>query len=592
MKKHRARTILRPHRRGLQPALNQARQQILEGIAQNGPLQETLTAVAQLAQLHPSRGAGVLIPTAQGLQLAASSGFPASIAEAINTKTAPGLPEDILTFPLQSAAGEQLGAILLHCPSDTPLSSYQAERLDIAQRLAVIAIEQHHMVDELTHRAQYDSLTNLCNRLTMENRLSQLVMRSRSSPKAIGVLYLGLDRFRLVNDILGHRTGDELLRQVGERLRTVVRDSDIVARSGGDEFVVIIPAMTRPDEVELLAEKLRSRLAQSFEVHGHQLCLTASIGACTGMPGTAPETLQRDAYTALHHAKRQGRNRTVMFDPAMGYAPPQRLEMERHLRSAIRNHELELHYQPQIDLSSGTLAGVEALLRWRHPSLGMVSPGTFIPIAEETGLINSIGEWALDEACRQAAQWQQQGLSKVRIGVNVSALQLAQPDFTATVRQVLERNHVPPGLIELEITETMLMSDPERSIKHINQLREMGVRFAIDDFGTGHSSLAYVQNLPVQTLKIDRSFITHIQEATERPPLVENIIRLGHSLNLQVITEGIETAAQHYALLAMGCDEGQGYLYSRPMAASALVTWEQRWVAPPAPNKHEPALVL
>jgi diguanylate cyclase (GGDEF)-like protein len=575
MKRLHPRRTLRPRRREHNHALNLCRQDILEQIAQNTTLEETLSAIARMAQLNPRTGAGILIPTAQGVRLVASPDFPPTLAAAFNAAQVPDIPHDIQAHTLQSAAGEQLGAILLCRHPSNRLSALEAEHLSVAQRLAVIAIEQHNMVEELIHRAQYDSLTNLCNRLTMENRLSQIVQRSRSAPKTVGVLYLGLDRFRLVNDVLGHRTGDELLRQVGDRLRGAVRDSDIVARSGGDEFVVIIPAMARPGEVEAVAEKLRNRLAESFDVHGHQLCLTVSIGGCSGAPGADPEVLQRDAYTALHHAKRQGRNRTVMFDPAMGSAPPQRLEMERHLRSAIRHQELELHYQPQIELRTGQLAGVEALLRWRHPSLGLVSPATFIPIAEETGLIVSIGEWALDEACGQARQWQKEGLSTVRVGVNVSALQLEQSSFTEDVMGHLAQHELDAALIELEITESSLMSDPERSIAQLHSLRDRGIRFAIDDFGTGHSSLAYVQNLPVETLKIDRSFVIKIQQASDRPPLLENVIRLAHSLHLRVIAEGVETAAQHHALLAMGCDEGQGYLYSRPLLAHAVIDWDR-----------------
>ena len=592
MKRRNLRVLPRHHRQRQREALNQARQDILEQIAQNAPVEETLTAIAHLVQLSPPSSIGILAPTDQSLQLFCGPGFPREVAQAVTETPQPALPPDTQTIPLESAAGERLGAILICRTSSVPLSPLEREHLHIAERLAVIAIEQHNMVQELTHRAQYDSLTNLCNRLTMESRLSHLVIRSRSVPKPVGVLYLGLDRFRVVNDVLGHRTGDELLRQVGERLRTAVRDSDIVARSGGDEFVVIIPAMNRTDEAVAVSEKLRARLAQPFEVHGHQLCLTVSIGGCTGFPGTSPEALQRDAYTALHHAKRQGRNRTVMFDPAMGSVPPQRLEMERHLRSAIRHQELELHYQPQIDLASGRLAGVEALIRWRHPSLGLVSPATFIPIAEETGLIVSIGEWSLGEACRQAREWVGHGLSHVRVGVNVSALQLEQSGFTQDVLRHLAHHQLPPGLIELEITESLVMRDPERSMAQIQQLRQHGICFAIDDFGTGHSSLAYVQNLPVQCLKIDRSFVSKIEHASDRPPLLENIIRLAHSLNLRVIAEGVETAAQHHALLALDCDEGQGYLYSRPLMAPAVLAWDHQHPAHIAQVTQDPQPAL
>lgn len=388
----------------------------------------------------------------------------------------------------------------------------------------------------------------------------------------VALLYMDLDRFKLVNDVLGHRVGDALLGQVARRLESCTRRSDILARVGGDEFVLLLSELPDPSGAAAVARKILEALGDSFEVEGHELFVTASIGISV-YPVDAEDAaaLQKHADHAMYWAKRQGANSFATFGQGIRTASPERLEMETHLRRALERNEMLLNYQPLYEAGAGGLVGVEALLRWKHPELGMVSPATFIPIAEETGLIVPLGSWSLNEACRQRRDWKDAGLPPFRVAVNVSPLQFDQEGFVEDVAAAIRHFGIPPHLLELELTESGIMQDLESSIQRMLRLRELGVRLAIDDFGTGRSSLSYLQRLPLETLKIDQSFVREIRVAADRPPLIQSIITMAHALGLTVVAEGVETPEQMDALVAMGCDVLQGYLLSRPVPPEDVI---------------------
>jgi diguanylate cyclase (GGDEF)-like protein len=545
---------------------------ILESIAQNEPASATLAKIGRFAAPNQADWFALHTQRDEGLLLEAANGLPEDVAQQLNavqdltTLASFGLT----TRPLISGAAEILGALTVPKQPDRTLSVDQEQRLNEAARLAVIALEQRNLIQELTYRAHHDSLTNLKNRLALERDIEQLARCSRRFLASF--LYIGLDRFRVVNDVLGPYAGDQILKLAAQRIRRGVRSQDHVARLGGDEFVVVIPDM-RPDDAATTAARLLSALAEPFTVDESEIIVTASIGIAAGdCRASLPDELQRRAYLAMLAAKRSGSNQVKAFEPAMEKNRPESLEMERRLRGAMENQEMLLHFQPQVCLRTGRLMGAEALLRWNHAGVGLVSPGKFIPIAERTGLINAFGEFALLEGCLQARRWNQT-LGPIRMGINVSPLQFSQETFVTTVTAALEKSGLPPHCLDLEITESAVMDDQNLAVQRILQLRELGVRFSIDDFGTGHSSLAYLSVLPANTLKIDQAFVREIRHPDDRPPLVESIIRMAHQLSISVIAEGIETPAQDEVLKLMGCEEGQGYLYSKPMPPDAFAAW-------------------
>lgn len=545
---------------------------ILESIAHNQPARLTLEKIGRLAVPDPADWCALHVQGSEGLSLEAGMGLSDEMARQMGfTEDLPALTSlGFITRPLISGAAEVLGALSVPNRGGRGLSAEQEQRLNEAARLAVIALEQRNLIEELTYRAHHDSLTNLRNRLALEREIQQL---ARSAPRLVATfLYIGLDRFRIVNDVLGPSVGDQILKLAAQRIRRCVRGPDLVARSGGDEFVVVIPEL-RTEDADATSIRLLQTLAEPFTVDDSELVVTASVGVATGdCRVTRPEELQRQAYLAMLAAKRAGSNQIKPFEPAMEKTRPETLEMERRLRMALDRKEMHVHYQPQVSLQTGRLVGAEALLRWNHEGIGLVSPAKFIPIAESTGLIGSFGGFVLSEACRQTMQWSSV-IRDFRIGVNVSPLQFSQPSFPESVIAALEASGLAPASLDLEITEGSLMSDQKHAVQQISRLRDLGVHFSIDDFGTGHSSLAYLRQLPVNTLKIDQAFVREIQHASDRPPVVESIIRMAHQLSLSVIAEGIETAEQEAALQAMGCEEGQGYLYSKPLPADTFGAW-------------------
>jgi len=433
--------------------------------------------------------------------------------------------------------------------------------------------ERQRAEENLWFLAHQDSLTGLYNRHSLEDRLGQALATAQREKAPLAVMFIDLDRFKRINDSLGHSVGDALLVQVARRLLALTRQSDIVARLGGDEFVVALTGIGAVSDAMAVAGKILHALERPYTIDGNVLHSTASIGV-TLYPddGASIGELMRNADTAMYHAKDGGRNAVQFFTPSMNTVAAERLALEGDLRAALDAGEFELHYQPQVDAAGGRTVGYEALLRWRHPRQGLISPLKFVPIAEETGLIEPIGAWVIDTACRQLAAWRSAGRCDFRVAVNLSARQLRSSTLVAEVRDALSGHALDPGALELEVTESVAMSDPERAIGQLHALRAVGVTLAIDDFGTGYSSLAYLKMLPIQVLKIDRAFVADIENDPNDAAICAATVALAKSLGLKVVAEGVETGAQREFLVARGCDMLQGYLFGKPEPADCCFT--------------------
>jgi len=421
---------------------------------------------------------------------------------------------------------------------------------------------------ELSHLAQHDFLTDLPNRVLLNDRITQAISFSARYSKELAVMFIDLDDFKRINDSLGHTSGDKLLQSVANRLVACVRRSDTVSRLGGDEFVVLLSQVEHAEDATFISKKILTSLAEPFSVDHKYLDISASIGVST-YPGDGQdaETLLHKADTAMYAAKKIGRNNCQFFKADMQARVLERLSLEGSLRHALSRNEFSLHYQPKINLKTGEITGVEALLRWQHPTRGMISPLQFVPIAEETGLIVPIGQWVLLNACRQARAWIDAGLPPVRMAVNVSAAEFMAKDFLSGVRAALISTGVDPHHLELELTETVLMRDAESAVRILHALKAIGVQLAVDDFGIGYSSFSYLQRFPLDALKIDRTFINEISAAGEGATILSAMIDIGLSLKHRVIAEGVETVEQLHFLQKKGCSEGQGYLFCHPVIA-------------------------
>ena len=503
---------------------------------------------------------------------------PAGLSEALlQRQTASGGPECPLDMGwarhLISGAGELLGIVVgLGEGPKVPSGAY-ATRIESSCRLAALAIEHKNLLEELAFQADHDTLTKLPNRSCYQ-RLLALALRQENAPNlSTALLYVNLDRFRQVNDVMGIEIGNRLLALVGRRFQSRLRDGDLLARVGGDEFAILLPNRTGMEQGAAVAGRLLRSLSKPFSIDDHELFLSASIGIGYSTPESTPQSLEREAYVALYQAKQAGKAQSMSFRSSMAATPPERLEMEKRLRFALARREVRLFYQPQLELSSGTVRGAEALLRWRPEGLGMVSPATFIPILEETGLIADFGRWVLMEACRQGKEWADQAGMRLRIGVNVSALQFARADFVQDVEQALSDSGFPPELLELELTESLFVGDFAAAHRIFRNLQAVGIGFALDDFGTGQSSLTYLQKLPFQRLKIDQAFIRRIEDGDRQVPMVENILRIAESLGMSTIAEGVETVHQAELLRSLRCDEGQGYLYAAAMPPAEFASF-------------------
>lgn len=445
--------------------------------------------------------------------------------------------------------------------------NHMLDRIQFNQDALHQELRERRIVEQkLDHLAHFDTVTALPNRNFFNKRLSQLLEELLIRPRHIGLMFVDLDNFKVVNDTLGHAFGDRLLANAAERMNRALRRGDLVCRLGGDEFAVILDDLDECEGAQLAGEKILGALGEPFRLSDHEVYVGASIGiALYPHHSLDMESLVRHADTAMYHAKDQGKNNCQFFRPEMQAKAQQRLAMETLLRKAVEQDELLLHYQPQQDLRSGRIFGAEALLRWRHPDMGLVSPAEFIPLAEETGLIVPIGEWVLRTACRQAAAWRELGYA-LSIGVNLSGRQFREERLIATIEAVLAETGLEPGRLELELTESILMDSSEPTLSKMNSLRDMGIRLAIDDFGTGYSSMSYLKRFPISRIKIDQSFIRGLPDDAESLEITRAIIVMAQTLGLGVLAEGVESRAQGECLLACGCSDVQGYYLSKPLS--------------------------
>src|SRR5215831_1020727 len=425
--------------------------------------------------------------------------------------------------------------------------------------------------EKLQHLVLHDALTKLPNRLLLEDRVQQAVDECRAEGERCAVLFVDLDRFKMLNDSLGHFAGDTVLRAVAERLRESLRLEDTVARLGGDEFVVLLKRVARPTDAAEVARKIMESVSRPFIVDDQELRIGSSIGVAVFPDhGDNPARLVANADAAMYHVKKTGRANVAYFTPEMGTFFPQRLALESELRAALEKDQLVLHYQPKVDMADGRIVGMEALVRWQHPKRGLVLPSEFVPFAEETGLVVPLGNWVLRAACRQAREWQRRG-AEVPVAVNISGVQFQQRgELVESVARALDAAGLPARLLELEITESVVMHNAPEARVMLEHLHQMGVGLSIDDFGTGYSSLNYLKRFPIDKLKIDQSFIRDLSVDSDDAAIVQAIIALAHGLRLRVVAEGVERADQYDYLRALGNDEYQGFLYSRPLAAHEI----------------------
>ena len=483
---------------------------------------------------------------------------------------------EFLDAGVQSSAGivipgphGRFGALVAHSRARRAFTGDDLTFLSAVANVLGSAVQRHTYEQRLTYQATYDVLTGLPNRALLLDRL-RLALSRRTPGRVVGLLFIGLDRFKLVNDAYSHELGDAVLSAVGDRLWSHVRPADTVARFGGDEFVVLCDDLTREEEAVELAERVLSTLASPFEVGGEQVNLTASVGICLATGQQDAETMLAEADAAMVEAKARGRGRWELFDVSFRHRIMARLQLESDLRSAVENDELTLQFQPLVRLDTGEVTGVECLLRWDHPVRGRTMPDKFVPVAEDTGAIIAIGAWTLHAACAQAARWQAAGRGPLAVSVNLSSRQLDEPTLPDLVAEALGAHGLEPRWLCLEITESAIMRDASQALAVLEALKELGVRIAIDDFGTGYSSLAYLRRFPVDVLKIDGSFVQGLGEDPEDSAIVAAVLRLAETLGVDVVAEGVETAGQLDTLRALGCQFGQGYFFSRPVAAEEI----------------------
>jgi diguanylate cyclase (GGDEF)-like protein/PAS domain S-box-containing protein len=591
--------------------LEQERSLILEQVAQNRPLPDILSRISSMLELQiPGSRSSVLLLKDGRLWPGAAPHLPQSYSDAlIGAPIGPTagscgssmyrretvIVEDIATdplwdeyrdlalphglracwsMPIPSNRGDVLGSFALYRDYPSRPTARELEFMGMATRLAAVAIEHRLLTDQLEHQAHHDALTGLPNRLLFQDRLDQILAQAGRKKQQVAVLYMDLDRFKSINDMLGHSSGDALLCQAASRLQACIRGTDTLARLGGDEFTVVLTELSNPQDAMLVAAKLIEAMRAPFHVDQHELFVTLSLGiSIYPDDGLDSSTLMANADAAMYRAKETGRDNFQWFAAEMNTVAKERMSMDGQLRHALRLGQLSLHYQPQCS-ADGEIQGFEALMRWQHPTLGMVSPARFIPLAEASGLIVALGEWALRTACAQTVAWHQAGHPNLRIAVNVSAVQFKRADWVETVRVALQDTQLLPAALELEITESLLLHSLSEASANLFELRDLGVGIAIDDFGTGYSSLSYLHKLPVTTLKIDQAFVREIGHQSlpgqEEAPIIRTIIALARNLGMGVVAEGVETDAQRDLLLSLGCESLQGYLLHRPMPVEQI----------------------
>ncbi|MDX1584996.1 MAG: EAL domain-containing protein, partial [Thermoanaerobaculia bacterium] len=467
-------------------------------------------------------------------------------------------------------AGESIGLRRngLQFPEEMSLT-----RLEDGSFVCVVrdVTERTQAEEQIRHLAYHDPLTELPNRLLFRDRLNVALNHATRHRERLAVLFLYLDRFKVINDSLGHNAGDALLQGVAKRVRDAVRDSDTVARLGGDEFSVLAPALRQQEDAIAIARKVLDVIRAPFNLEGRELFVTTSIGVSIfPEDGEQADELIKNADTAMYQAKERGRNNIQPFNEVVNVRTLERLALENGLRRGLARSEFEMYYQPIVDLESGNVHGCEALLRWNHPDSGLIPPGNFIWLAEETGLMIPIGSWVLNEAASRIGEWHRKGLGDLSMAINVSASQIQQKDFIEQVRSAIDRADIAPEFLEIEITESYAMEDPQASAATLAELKEVGVSISVDDFGTGHSSLSYLKSFPIDTLKIDASFVRDMIDDEDTAEIVNAIIAMGHNLRLKVVAEGVEQEEHRVRLLEKRCDRVQGFMYSRPLSADAF----------------------
>jgi diguanylate cyclase (GGDEF)-like protein len=469
----------------------------------------------------------------------------------------------VSAWPILGSKGQVLGALALYSPRRDNPHRLNAHLVGICTDLAGIAVETRWAADRIRHLAHHDDLTGLPNRLLFNYHLPRALARAERIGGGVGVLFLDLDRFKVINDTLGHGAGDDVLCQVSDHLLECLRATDTLARVGGDEFTLLVEQFDDPQDLGDIAQKLLTATARTLTINGQEYHLSGSIGiAIYPKDGADSASLLKNADIAMYRAKTSGRNNYQFYSNDINVHSVERLSLENQLRHAVARREFEVHYQPKINIQTGRLAGAEALVRWRHPQRGMLLPGEFICVAEEVGLISSIGRAVLDTVCGDAKRWRDQGLAPIRVAINLSAQQFADSRLLQDLDSVLRETGCDPHSLEFEITESVVMTSPDQALLLLEQIKEHGITVAIDDFGTGHSSLAYLKRFPVDSVKIDYTFIRDIAADPNDLAITKAIIALGHSMGLKVVAEGVETATQLEILRRFGCDEFQGFLFS------------------------------
>lgn len=581
------------------------RARTLELVARNEPQDAVLDSVLQMVVHQEPAAAAIFTLDETGLRLAAACGLPEALTgrfgaeppEATSPALAPALlGEPVFTgsvsrlpnldpfresllvhglhscaaWPAVSADGTVLALLLLFAAREgTPGAGVRA-MMESAVRTAALALENRRTYTALAYQAQHDTLTSLPNRLCFHDLTRQAVGSARRRGHRLALIRVDLDNFKHVNDMFGHRGGDSLLREVARRLRSAVRAADSVARMGGDEFAILLHEVDGPEGALQAARKIRALLSAPVPFEGAEISVTGSVGVSLFPDhATDAESLLCRADEALDAARARGRDCCHVFTPGTSTGAHERIAMEFQLRRALEQNQFHLVYQPQFSASTHRITGVEALLRWDNPSVGLIPPDRFIPMAESLGVIVPIGRWALEEACRQAARWAAMG-HRLRMAVNVSAVQFALANFTQSVLEVVGYTGIDPSMLELELTESCLLCDPALVRSQMDALRAAGIRLSLDDFGTGYSSLSYLHRLPVDALKIDRSFIRDLGTDSANARLVEAVVRLAQSLHLTVVAEGVENQAQLAVLSDLGCEYVQGFLFERPLRPESI----------------------
>jgi diguanylate cyclase (GGDEF)-like protein/PAS domain S-box-containing protein len=499
----------------------------------------------------------------EAMKLAMRDQAATALNPVVNGAVSAEIPFEDSAVPIHNRLGEVSGAVMVFRDMGTsrPLSN------------------------RMLYLAQHDSLTDLPNRVLLQDRLNHAMCLAHRRRKQMAVLFLDIDRFKHVNDSLGHVIGDRLLQSVARRLLSCVRRSDTVSRQGGDEFVILLSEINQAQDAALSAEKMLQTLAVPYHIDQHELRVTGSIGIVVYPDdGADAGMLLRNADTAMYHAKDQGRNNYQFFEPDLNVRALERQMLESGLRRAIEGHELVLHYQPKLDLESGAIVGAEAFVRWRHPERGLILPGQFVPIAEVCGSIIPIGRWVLREACRQACAWQAAGLGLLKVAINVSPSELRDRNFLHCVERILDETGLDPANLEIELRETLLMQDSQHALEVLNALKAMRVQLALDDFGTGYSSLSHLKNFPIDILKIDQSFVRDLDTDSGVSSIVSAVIGMGRNLGMQVVAEGVESREQLTCLRELACPQGQGFYLSEPLTAAEFSRLCRRREAQTAPS--------